>query len=187
LRQAEASGEGEPLRTLVFASILAASLALPAVARAQVYAGLAVGAGSAKVPAGSYAAGVRGMLRLYAGYEFTPHVAIEAMTFDLGSPGDKAAGSQSTIGAFGVAAVGTLPVERWRFTGRVGVMFMEGRADIAETRKTTQAMLALGAGYDVIPKLTLGLEIGASRVEFASPLDEKAGVGWVGLTATYRF
>jgi outer membrane protein with beta-barrel domain len=175
------------VRKLAWTSILAASLALPSVAFAQVYAGAALGAGGAKVPAGSTAAGIRGMLRLYAGYEFTPRVAIEAMTFDLGSPRDKPDGSKSTIGAFGVAAVGTWPVDRWRFTGRLGVMFMEGRADIAETRKTTQPMLALGAGYDVIPKLTLGLEIGVSRVEFASPLNETAGVTWVGLAATYRF
>ena len=175
------------MRKLVLSSILAAPLALPAVACAQVYAGLAVGAGGAKVPAGSYAAGVRGMLRLYAGYEFSPHVGIEAMTFDLGSPGDKPDGSKSTIGAFGVAAVGTLPLERWRFTGRVGVMFMDGRADIAETKHTTQSMLAIGAGYDVIPKLTIGLEIGVSRVEFGSPLNETAGVSWIGLAGTYRF
>jgi len=174
-------------RTLRAALAVVVGLAAPAVACAQVYAGAAVGAGGAKVPAGSYAAGIRGMLRLYAGYEFTPNVAIEAMTFDLGSPGDKPSGSKSTIGAFGIAAVGTLPVERWRFTGRVGVMFMEGRADIAETRKTTQPMLALGAGYDVIPKLTLGAELGVSRVEFGSPLNEKAGVSWIGLAATYRF
>jgi len=175
------------MRKLVFTSILAACLALPGIACAQWYAGLAVGAGGADVPAGSYAAGVRGMLRLYAGYEFTPHVAAEAMSFDLGVPKDKAAGSKSTIGAFGVAAVGTLPVERWRFTGRVGVMFMEGRADIADTKKTTQQMLALGAGYDVIPKLTLGVEVGFSRVEFGPPLNEKANVNWTGLAATYRF
>ncbi len=168
-------------------SILAAALLLPAVACAQVYAGAAVGAGGAKVPAGSYAAGVRGMLRLYAGYEFTPKIAIEAMTFDLGSPRDKPDGSKSTIGAFGVAAVGTLPVDRWRFTGRVGVMFMDGRADIAETKHTTQPMLALGAGYDVMPKLTIGLEAGVSRVEFSSPLNETANVNWVGFAATYRF
>lgn len=171
---------------LVSTAVLGAVLALPSAAFAQVYAGFAVGAGGAKVPAGSYAAGVRGMLRLYAGWEFTPRVAVEAMTFDLGSP-DKPAGSKSTIGAFGVAAVGTWPVDRWRLTGRVGVMFMEGRADIAETRKTTQPMIALGAGYDVFPRLTLGLEIGASRVEFASPLNQTAGVSWVGLAATYRF
>lgn len=109
------------MRKLVSTSVLAVSLALPAVACAQWYAGLAVGAGGAEVAAGSYAAGVRGMLRLYGGYEFTPNVGVEAMTFDLGSP-DKPSGSESTIGAFGVAAVGTLPVERWRFTGRVGVM-----------------------------------------------------------------
>jgi hypothetical protein len=174
------------MRKLVLTSVLAIPLALPAVARAQWYAGLAVGAGGARVPAGSYAAGVRGMLRLYAGYEFTPKLGVEAMTFDLGSP-DKPSGSESTIGAFGVAAVGTLPVQRWRFTGRAGVMWMDGRADIAETKHTTQPMLALGAGYDVIPELTLGLEVGVSRVEFGSPLDEKANVNWTGLAATYRF
>jgi hypothetical protein len=171
------------MRKLVLASIL---LTLPVVACAQWYAGLAVGAGGAKVAAGSYAAGVRGMLRLYGGYEFTPSVGVEAMTFDLGSP-DKPSGSESTIGAFGVAAVGTWTVQRWRFTGRAGVMWMDGRADIAETKHTTQPMLALGAGYDVIPKLTLGVELGASRVVFGPPLNEKANVSWTGLAATYRF
>jgi hypothetical protein len=175
------------MRKLVSTSILAAVLVLPSVAFAQVYAGFAAGAGGAKVPAGSYAAGVRSMLRIYAGYEFTPNVAVEAMTFDLGSQSGKADGSKSTIGAFGVAAVGTLPVKPWRFTGRLGVMFMEGRADIADTRKTTQPMLALGAGYDLTPELTIGLEIGASRVEFASPLSETARVSWTALAATFRF
>lgn len=174
------------MRKLVLTSVLAVFFLLPAVACAQWYAGLAVGAGGAKVAPGSYAAGVRGMLRLYGGYELTPNAGVEAMTFDLGSP-DKPAGSESTIGAFGVAAVGTLPVQRWRFTGRVGVMWMDGRADIAETKHTTQPMLALGAGYDVIPKLTLGVEVGVSRVEFGSPLNEKANVNWTGVAATYRF
>jgi hypothetical protein len=54
-------------------------------------------------------------------------------------------------------------------------------------RKTTQPMLALRAGYDVLPKLTLGLEAGVSRVEFGSPLNETANVSWTGLAATYRF
>jgi len=83
--------------------------------------------------------------------------------------------------------VGTWRVERWRFTGRVGVMFMEGRADVADTKKTTQPMIALGVGYDVLPKLTIGVEAGVSRVEFGPPLSEKASVSWTGLTGTYRF
>jgi len=169
------------------ASALAVLLAAPGIGCAQWYAGLAAGAGGAKVAAGSYAAGVRGMLRLYGGYEFTPRVAVEAMTFDLGAPRGKDAGSQSTIGAFGVAAVGTWSVERWRFTGRAGVMFIEGRADIADTKKTTQPMIALGAGYDVLPKLTIGVEAGVSRVEFGSPLSERASVNWTGVAGTYRF
>ena len=48
------------MRKLVWTSVLAVSLALPAVACAPWFAGLAVGAGGAKVAAGSYAAGVRG-------------------------------------------------------------------------------------------------------------------------------
>jgi hypothetical protein len=182
-RRNRSSGTSKP----ILRSVLAAVLALPGLACAQWYAGLAAGAGGAKVAAGSYAAGVRGMLRLYGGYEFTPHVAVEAMTFDLGSPRGKDAGSKSTIGAFGVAAVGTWRVERWRFTGRLGVMAMEGRADVADTRKTTQPMIALGAGYDVLPELTIGVEAGASRVEFNPPLNEKASVNWTGVTGTYRF
>jgi Outer membrane protein beta-barrel domain len=175
------------LRQPVLASALAVLLAVPGVTFAQWYAGLAAGAGGARVPAGSTAAGVRGMLRLYAGYEFTPSFAVETMTFDLGSPSGKDPGSKSTIGAFGVAAVGTWSAERWRFTGRAGVMFMEGRADNAETKKTTQPMLAIGAGYDVLPKLTLGVEAGASRVEFNPPLNEKASVNWIGVAGTFRF
>jgi hypothetical protein len=66
-------------------------------------------------------------------------------------------------------------------------MFIEGRADIADTKKTTQPMIALGAGYDVLPKLTIGVEAGASRVEFGAPLSEKASVNWTGVTGTYRF
>ena len=45
------------MRKFLLRSILAVALALPAVACAQWYAGLAVGAGGAQVPAGSYAAG----------------------------------------------------------------------------------------------------------------------------------
>jgi len=64
---------------------------------------------------------------------------------------------------------------------------MDGRADIAETEHTSQPMIAIGAGYDVIPKLTVGVEVGVSRVEFGSPLDEKANVNWTGVAGTYRF
>jgi len=48
---------------------LALFLALPGFACAQWYASLAAGAGSAKVAAGSHAAGGGGMLRLHGGYE----------------------------------------------------------------------------------------------------------------------
>jgi len=60
-------------------------LASPAPAAAQAYAGLAAGIGGADMPIGSYASGYRGTLRLYGGYAFTPYVAAEAMTLDLGT------------------------------------------------------------------------------------------------------
>src|SRR5262245_39256315 len=93
------------------AFVIGLTLLLPAVSSAQIYAGATVGAGGAHVPFGSSVGGFRGELRLFGGYEFTSNIAAEVMTLDLGTPKN----NPSTIGAFGVAAVGTLPVQRWRF------------------------------------------------------------------------
>ena len=96
-------------------------------------------------PIGSYAGGYRGTLRLYGRLraQSTP-----------GGGGDDArprhAGRnrpETTIGAFGVAAVGTLPVQqRWRFSGRLGLLSMDGRAE-SRTTRTAQGMLGLGVGF----------------------------------------
>jgi hypothetical protein len=121
--------------------VLGVTLGFPAVCSAQIYVGAAVGAGGANVPFGSYGGGLRGMLRLFGGYALTRHIAAEAMTFDLGTPGNRPA-DESTIGAFAVAALGTLPVQRWRFSGRLGVMSMDGRA-FGKTTRTAQGMFGL--------------------------------------------
>jgi hypothetical protein len=105
------------------------------------------------------------------------------MTLDLGTPRNR---PETTIGAFGVAAVGMLPVHRWRFSGRLGVLSMDGRAEGATTR-TAQGMLGLGVGFTMVRGLIIGLETAVSRVEFGAPIDDTTRVNWTALAVTYRF
>lgn len=160
-----------------------------AAVQAQTYVGAAFGAGGADVPFGSYASGFRGALRLSLGYEFNPAFAVEAITLDLGTPKDKPAGSNlgSTIGGIGVAAVGTLHADRWRFAGSVGVIAIDGKADNASTEHSAQGIVRLGAGYDATPSFTFGLESGVTRVKFGAPVNDAANVHWTALTVVYRF
>ena len=172
------------IRRLALSWIAALAL-FPAVCSAQIYAGAVMGVGGANVRFGDFRGGFRGTLRLFGGYELNRHLGIEAFTLDLGTPRDEPV--ESTIGAFGVAAVGILPVQRWRFSARLGVLSMDGRADVAETKRTAQGMLALGVGFTVIRTLTLGLETAVSRVEFGAPLNDTARVNWTAVVASYRF
>jgi hypothetical protein len=172
-------------RAVAIASVLL-TLGRPAVCSAQIYAGAVVGVGAAKVPVGSsYGGGLRGLLRLFGGYAFTRHLAAEAMTFDLGKPGNRPR-DDSTIGAFAVAARGTLPVKRLAFNGRVGVMSMDARA-FGTTTRTGQAMVSVGIDVAVARKLAVGLETASSRARFGPPLDRTVQVIWTGLAITYRF
>jgi hypothetical protein len=173
------------MRRLVMTWFVGLTLGVPAVCGAQAYGGATVGVGGAHVPFGSYGGGFRGLLRLFGGYGFTRNIAAEAMTFDLGIPGNRP-GNDSTIGAFAVAGVGTLPVRRWRFTGHLGVMSMDGRA-LGVTTRTAQGMVGVGAGFDVLRKLTIGFETARSRVKFGAPIDDTVPVKWAGVVAAYRF
>jgi len=105
------------------------------------------------------------------------------LTLDLGTPRNR---PETTIGAFGVAAVGTLPVQRWRFSGRLGLLSMDGRAE-SRTTRTAQGMLGLGVGFTMVRGLSIGLETAVSRVEFGAPIGDTTAVNWTALAATYRF
>jgi hypothetical protein len=173
----------------VVSLIAGLTLLFPAVSLAQVYAGATVGAGGANVPFASTVGGFRGELRLFGGYELSRYLAAEVMTLDLGTPTNAyGAGAQSTIGAFGVAVVGTVPVQRWRFSARLGRAspWMAGITDTQVTRKA-QAMLGLGVGFTVMPRLTIGLESAVSHVEFGAPIDDRVRVNWTAFTTSYRF
>jgi hypothetical protein len=162
------------------------TLLLPSTSAGQVYFGAAFGGGGANVPFGSDVGGIRGTLRLFGGYEFNRFLAAEAMTLDLGTPGSRPQDT-STIGAFGVAAVGTLPLQRWRFSGRVGVMSVDGRTSETSVKRSGQTMTAVAISFNVVRGLTLGLETAASRVEFPPPAITSARVKWTAAAAAYRF
>ncbi len=171
-------------RLLVLAALL--TVAFPSLGRAQAYVGLGAGVGGATTPINSYAAGFRGALRLYGGYQFTRFVGAEAMTFDLGTPNNIATTNhENTIGAFGVAAVGRWPVRRWDFSGRVGMMSMEGRG--TTTVKSPQPMVGIGAGFRVLKRLTVGIETSTSHADFGSPVNDLVEVKWTTIGATFRF
>jgi hypothetical protein len=172
----------------VVSLIAGLTLLFPAVSLAQVYAGATVGAGGANVPFASTVGGFRGELRLFGGYELSRYLAAEVMTLDLGTPTNAyGAGAQSTIGAFGVAIVGTVPVQRWRFSARLGALSMDGRITDTQVTRKAQAMLGLGVGFTVMPRLTIGLESAVSHVEFGSPIDDRVRVNWTAFTTSYRF
>ena len=159
----------------------------PAPGAAQVYAGAAFGVGGADVPFASDIGGFRGTLRLYGGYEFNRFFAAEAMTLDLGTTRNQPRAIASTIGAFGVAAVGTLPLQRWRFSGRVGVLSMDGRTSATSIKRSAEPMAGLAIGFRVVRRLAVGLETAASRVKFPSPAVDTARVSWTAAVASYRF
>jgi hypothetical protein len=165
-----------------------ALLATPAAARAQAYIGVALGIGGADVPIGSYASGFRGALQLRGGYEVNQYFAMEAMTINLGEPDDKPAGSpKTTINGIGAVAVGTLRAERWRFSGRLGVMSMEGKAEGASTERSAQPLIGLAVGFDLRPDITLGLEKNVSKVKFGAPISDTVSVNWTAVSVLYRF
>src|SRR5215467_7150971 len=120
-----------------------ALLATPAVARAQAYyVGVALGVGGADVPINSGASGFRGAFQLRGGYEVNRYFAIEAMAVALGEPDDKPSGSpKTTINGIGAVAVGTLPAGSWRFSGRLGLMSMEGKAEGTSTEHSAQPIV----------------------------------------------
>jgi len=172
---------------MIAVSIAGLTFCHPTPGDAQVYAGAAFGVGGANVPFASDVGGFRGTLRLYGGYGFNRFVAAEALTLDLGTTRSQPRATSSTIGAFGVAGVGTLPVQRWQFTGRAGVLSMDGRNSATSIKRSAQPMAGLAIGFRVVRRLAVGLETAVSRVKFPPPAVDSARVRWTAAVASYRF
>jgi outer membrane protein with beta-barrel domain len=173
-------------------------LALAAMAHGaygQGYVGGAFGVGGAEVEIGSFASGYRGGTRLFGGYAFNRHFAVEGMFLNLDEPDEKPANASSTISGIGVAAVGTVQAGHWRFSGRLGLMSMEGKAHgsigsgpvQSSSQQSWQGLVGIAAGYDLMPNLTLGLEINATSVKFGAPVNDKANVSLTAVVLEYRF
>jgi outer membrane protein with beta-barrel domain len=173
-------------------------LALAAIAHgafAQGYIGGALGVGGADVEIGSFASGYRGGTRLFGGYAFDRHFAVEGLLLNLDEPDNKPANASSTVSGIGVAAVGTVQTGHWRFSGRLGLMSMEGKAHgsigggpvQSSSQESWQGLLGIAAGYDLTPNLTLGLETNATSVKFGAPVNDKVNVSFTGVVLEYRF
>ena len=177
------------------ALLVLALTAITHTACAQGYLGGAFGVGGADVDAGSFASGYRGGTRLFGGYAFNPHFAVEGMLLNLGEPDNRPANSSSTISGVGVAAVGTVHAGDWRFSGRLGLMAMEGKAHgsigtgpvQSSSQKSWQGLLGIAVGYDLTPNFTLGLEVSATSVKFDAPVNDKVNVSLTGVALEYRF
>lgn len=92
-------------------------------------------------------------LKLYGGYRFGPHFAIEGGAVDLGKLKGPA-GSAKARGAY-IDAVGLLPVApQWTLLGRVGLADVKLSTPRASERGS-DAKLGLGVQYDLSSQLSL--------------------------------
>lgn len=135
----------------------------PAIAFAQFYAGISVGQNRAEFNVDDYRAAAAGIsesqdtdqsgFKLYGGYAFNPHLAVEAGYARLGTPAYRytaggAAGEaevrQSSIFA---AAKGALPItERFRVFGKLGLTYSRARLE----GNSDSAAMNAAAGFPVV-------------------------------------
>jgi OOP family OmpA-OmpF porin len=146
--------------------LVAAALAAPAVRAADTfYVGAGIGTRGTL-----YLDGPAGKLentnhprpfKMYAGYDFTDHFALEAGYKDFGKY-KFAIPASVDIDAFYVAAKGSVKVsESWALFGKAGVSHVNvdvTGASLGEFGKN-RALLALGADYSITKNLALGLEL----------------------------
>lgn len=113
--------------------------------------------------------------KVYAGYRFTPHLAVEAGYSDLGKTTVSAGSSVTETKPRGMAAhaVGSWPLtERFSLLGRVGLIYGDTKVTgSAPTRNEKGAEFAWGAGVqlDVAPQIAVRLEW--ERFEFRDAVD----------------
>lgn len=163
-------------RSLLF---LALPLALVAstLGAGELYVGLAVGDtiddgpfGREFNPFGTRSTGTP--FKLAAGWEFTPMLALEGATYDLGSrsccPSVADAGFETDVDAYAVAMVGRLPLgetRRMSLSARVGALFWEetgSEITIAGPRPLaldgTDFAAGLGVWWQASDHLSVGVE-----------------------------
>ena len=89
--------------------------------------------------------------KIYGGYEFTPHIALEAGYADLGKA-ESAAGSVRGRGVF-LDAVGKVPVgQSFSALGRIGAFHGRGTSNLGDGDRETEVKYGLGVQYDFSPQ-----------------------------------
>jgi OmpA-OmpF porin, OOP family len=156
------------MKKVVFAATLAATVALPGIASAQLSrpqlssAYIGAGVGQAKAKDGCTGAGGAGIscddkdtaYRLFGGYQFNRNVAAELGYADLGKVKASGGGVNADIkaSAWDLSAIGSFPVaNQFSLFGRLGLFVSEAKlGGTASGKKTTNGLtFGLGAQYDV--------------------------------------
>ena len=178
-----------------------AAATLAGLASAQGYAGIGIGQSRAKFDCtGADTCDKTGnAFRLYGGYQFTPHLALEAAYYDQGKA--RVTASDSELGSVGgdfkgqgIGLWGVLiaPMEAASVYAKLGVVSSRIKLDASSSvlgsasasERHTRGALGLGASYEFAPKWVARLDYERFRARF---MDEKVSVDLVTLGAHYRF
>jgi OOP family OmpA-OmpF porin len=144
--------------------------------------------------------------KLFGGYQFSRHLAIEAGLFDLGSFGYTARttpagtlGGDIRVKGLNLDLVGTLPLtDRFSLLGRVGVAHTQTRGSFGATgaaavpygsnspsARATLPKLGLGMAYQLTDSLSLRLE--GERYRIKDAVGHKGDVDMVSAGLVYHF
>lgn len=123
-------------------------------------------------------------LKLYGGYQFSPHFAVEGGVFGLGHI-DNATGKVQTRGLY-VDAVGLYPLgTNWSLLGSAGLA--AARFDSSVGGDDDSPGLKLGAGVQYELSKQLALRAQYDRYHFTGAYDDKANIGQTTLGVRYAF
>lgn len=124
--------------------------------------------------------------KIFAGYRFTPYVALEAAYIDLGRPSDRftASGSDGNyrvkISGFSPAVVGTLPLGPVELFAKLGEYYYDSKVrvdfdnpgpDIESSHRRNDLLYGAGVGFTVLDRLHLRAEYETIEIQNAKHSD----------------
>lgn len=156
------------MKQIVAAALLSSVFALPAYAAGGAYAGLKVG--NASVGFNTLSKSSDTAYGVLVGYQYNPNLAVEGEYTDLGRF-TTATGVTGKSDAWGLSAVGILPLDSFSLYGKLGIARSGTSTSAATGRNRTAATYGLGGQFDATPMIGLRLSW------------ERYGVGMTGQNA----
>ncbi|MFI4939566.1 MAG: outer membrane beta-barrel protein [Burkholderiales bacterium] len=167
-------------KTIVAATLMAASLMLSASASAQVYAGASVGEAKWNADCAGTVSCTNNdtAYKIFGGYSFGPRWDAEVSYFSVGTA--KASFSGVSVDmkgtGFDIAAVYKVPLSKdWTVFGRMGVAEVKGQADAAMgafsgsvTTNSAQPVVGFGVIYNVTQNFDIRADIDSRKVKVVS-------------------